>query len=773
MQGTKIVNDDIYRKSLPSGDTGLLWSISLSSVAQHAVRGMYHYLSEFQLTSALSNPHVTVSEELMESGTESTGDLVDLTGHMSQPDKTISHTKSYHRSNATTMGDSFLLDSVTVRDLEIFDGLSNANDQLKGISKLRQYQQSSGGSILAALERGGLYQLLNQCISIYGRRTLRQWLLNPLNSCAGIRARQDVIAWFLGERKHEVVSTERNGRSTTPERSTMAEVQLVRSNIQETLRRLPDIEKMLASLQFNRISPPRLRTMLLLGGRLQTLCFSEDVLGRMPTLLRQWLTKVDLQTLATTSATYAQQISLSDTAHPQKQRDTNDSTTEDVLTESLTGFFTSARENDFPALAALRSEKLEAVAKMQEELQCIRNLLRKPHLQFTSLRTGAVSQLEHLVELPIREESIVPATWLKVSSTKQVVRYHVPSVLQVQDVLYRIRDECKLAGQEAWRLFASEAKAAVYVSLRSAITILGQLDAIMSLSIVASYPGYVRPVYRDIETDTEKSGPEESDQGRRAASLTIRQARHPVLERIMSLSTSTRNTPYLPNDVHLDTSVGLPDDVIDHDRRICQIVTGPNMGGKSTYCRMVALLAIMGQIGAYLPAESAEMVVFDNILTRMGSEDDLQSGRSTFLCELTRTNTILRHATSRSLVLIDELGRGTATHDGCAIAQATLQYLVRHIRCTTLFITHFPQIATAVAGNHRDSTQSDLARHCMNTHMSYVTQRTATGDDEITFLYKLVRNSAANATLFIKLHCASTVPSLSLSFTFLVYSPCL
>jgi len=184
--------------------------------------------------------------------------------------------------------------------------------------------------------------------------------------------------------------------------------------------------------------------------------------------------------------------------------------------------------------------------------------------------------------------------------------------------------------------------------------------------------------------------------------------------------------------------------------RNISIVTGPNMGGKSTYVRMVAILAIMGQMGCYLPCESAQLVVFDSIWTRMGADDDLANGMSTFLVELDHCSRILRSVTSQSLVILDELGRGTATHDGVAVAKATLLYLVKELKCATLFVTHYPQICEVAFSQDcatLDPSPLDVTcfverqRQTVNLHMDFLLPDSSTKNrdsKDVVFLYKAI-----------------------------------
>ena len=153
--------------------------------------------------------------------------------------------------------------------------------------------------------------------------------------------------------------------------------------------------------------------------------------------------------------------------------------------------------------------------------------------------------------------------------------------------------------------------------------------------------------------------------------------RHPVVE------LSQSDTAFIPNDTNLSN----------HDAQIC-IITGPNMAGKSTYLRQVALIVLMAQIGSYVPAEAASIGIVDRIFTRIGAQDDLATGQSTFMVEMVETANILHHATPRGLIILDEIGRGTSTYDGLAIARAVVEYLHNNKRsgARTLFATHYHEL---------------------------------------------------------------------------------
>lgn len=192
--------------------------------------------------------------------------------------------------------------------------------------------------------------------------------------------------------------------------------------------------------------------------------------------------------------------------------------------------------------------------------------------------------------------------------------------------------------------------------LQKLARLVSSLDVLQSFASVSDRNGYVRPQFSKDRT------------------LSIKNSRHPVIERVM------RRGTFVANDFNMDKSCDL------------LMITGPNMGGKSTYMRQAALTAIMAQIGCFVPADEATLPVFDQIFTRIGAADDLVSGQSTFMVEMDEANYALSHATQNSLILLDEIGRGTSTYDGIAIAQAIVEYIHDHIAAKTFFSTHYHEL---------------------------------------------------------------------------------
>jgi DNA mismatch repair protein MutS len=197
---------------------------------------------------------------------------------------------------------------------------------------------------------------------------------------------------------------------------------------------------------------------------------------------------------------------------------------------------------------------------------------------------------------------------------------------------------------------------------------LAELDVFTSLAEVAVLGNYIRP---EVSND---------------AVLEIHDGRHPVVER--SLSSGER---FVPNDTIFESD------------EIIRIITGPNMSGKSTFLRQVALIVLMSQMGSFIPASSARIGLVDRIFTRIGAQDEIHAGQSTFMVEMVETANILHHATSRSLLVLDEIGRGTSTYDGLSIAWSVVEYIHNHprLRAHTLFATHYhelTQLATLLPG---------------------------------------------------------------------------
>lgn len=216
--------------------------------------------------------------------------------------------------------------------------------------------------------------------------------------------------------------------------------------------------------------------------------------------------------------------------------------------------------------------------------------------------------------------------------------------------------------------------------------VIAQLDVLLSLAKVSSDHQWIRPTFHHEHA------------------VHIEGGRHPVIEKVMKVSRYVSNDVIMPADVSV------------------LLITGPNMGGKSTFMRQLSITVVMAQMGCFVPAKVANLMVFDQIFTRIGASDDIVSGQSTFMVEMAETNYALRHATKQSLLVFDEIGRGTATYDGMALAEAIIEYIAQNIQCKSLFSTHYHELTT------------------MHERLPSVQNLQATVKEEadhITFLYKI------------------------------------
>ena len=279
-----------------------------------------------------------------------------------------------------------------------------------------------------------------------------------------------------------------------------------------------------------------------------------------------------------------------------------------------------------------------------------------------SLRVGYNRVFGYYIEVPNAQRERVPDDYARKQTLAGAERFVTPDLKEHEAIVLHAREraiarEVELLG-EATALVAGAARA-----LAEAAAGIATLDVAQSLATIAEEQHWVRP-----SVDT-------------SSTLQIVGGRHPLVERTLGPGR------FVPNDL-----------ILDDEARII-VLTGPNMAGKSTYLRQTASIVLLAQIGSYVPAEAATIGVCDRIFTRIGAHDDLSGGLSTFMVEMAETAAILRQASARSLVILDEIGRGTSTYDGVSIAQAVVEYLhdAPQLNCRTLFATHFHEL-TVLAG---------------------------------------------------------------------------
>ena len=318
-----------------------------------------------------------------------------------------------------------------------------------------------------------------------------------------------------------------------------------------------------------------------------------------------------------------------------------------------------------------------------------------------SLKVGFNKVFGYYIEVTHANTRLVPSDYIRKQTLTNAERYITPELKEYETLILNAEERilqierrlfselCQFVGGSGGRLLATAAA-------------LAELDVAAALAEVAALNGYVRPVLTD------------------DIALHIENGRHPVVEGALAEGLGAgmrRGERFVPNDTHFD------------DANLIQIITGPNMSGKSTYLRQVALITLMAQIGSFVPATAAHIGLVDRIFTRIGAHDELHAGRSTFMVEMVEAAEILNHATHRSLLVLDEIGRGTSTYDGLSLAWAIVEFLHNHPRLKprTLFATHY----------HELTGLADLLPDVANFNVAVSEE-----GGEVTFLHHIVPGGA-------------------------------
>jgi len=304
-------------------------------------------------------------------------------------------------------------------------------------------------------------------------------------------------------------------------------------------------------------------------------------------------------------------------------------------------------------------ESLREISRNSKQLIAGIETRERERTGINSLKVRFNSVFGYYIEVTRANLHLVPADYQRKQTLVNAERFSTPELKELEAKILDAEERSQTLERELFveirRAVGAEAR-----RIRQTAQALAELDVLACFAHLAAERNYRRPEF--------------SDNGE----MVIFQGRHPVIEHIM---TGEEAGHFIPNDLYLNPTSD-----------ILIIVTGPNMGGKSTYLRQTALIALMMQMGSFVPAERAKLPIFDRIFTRIGASDNLARGRSTFMVEMTETATILNTATPRSLVLLDEIGRGTATFDGLAIAWAVVEHLLMNTRARTLFATHYHEL---------------------------------------------------------------------------------
>ena len=313
--------------------------------------------------------------------------------------------------------------------------------------------------------------------------------------------------------------------------------------------------------------------------------------------------------------------------------------------------------------------------------------------EIPSLKIGYNNVFGYYIEVRNTHKDKVPAEWIRKQTLANAERYTTPRLKELEDTILNAEDKLQTLEYDVFCRIR-DTIAQELVRIQNTAKALAKLDVYASLSLVSERNHYVRPKLNE------------------KGVIDIKDGRHPVVEQMIT------NDMFIANDTYLDNG-----------SHCISIITGPNMAGKSTYMRQTALIVLMAQIGCFVPARSANIGIVDRIFTRVGASDDLASGQSTFMVEMNEVANILRNATSKSLLILDEIGRGTSTFDGLSIAWAVIEHISNRklLGAKTLFATHYHEL-TELEGK-------------MNNVNNYCIAVKECGDD-IVFLRKIVKGGA-------------------------------
>ncbi|KAK1998647.1 muts domain V [Colletotrichum falcatum] len=642
---------------LTKGSDKIVQHLSGSSTNVFGDRSRVERVPRTKTIAAEAYSHVTqfYADKLQQTPDAAASSLLERILHLPEPvticlSAMINHLKEYGLEHVFDLTKNFT--SFSARQHMLLNGTT--------LEALEVYRNATDHS-----ERGSLFWALDKTTTRFGQRLLRKWVGRPLLDVSGLEERVAAVQELVDEQssaKVDRLMTLLSGTKTDLERS------LIRIYYGKCTR--PELLSVLQTLQRIAMQYSTIKSADATG-------FTSPLISSAILSLPQILDLV---------------VSYLDKINPEAAR-----------RDDKYNFFRESEQTE-----DIEDHKMGIVAVEQSldehRSEAASSLSRKKAVDYVT-----VSGIEYLIEVNNTDLKSVPASWIKISGTKKLSRFHTPTVVRLIAERDQHREALAAACDAAFTSLLHTI-ADAYQPLRDAVSSLATLDCLLSLSRVAALPGYTKPTFLSAPTQP---------------TISITQGRHPIAEHTLS-------DPYIPFTTNLSSPSPL-----------AHLITGPNMGGKSSFVRAVALLVLLAQIGSFVPADEFSLTLADAIHVRMGARDNLAAGESTFMVEVSETARILRAATPRSLVVLDELGRGTSTHDGAAIAHAVLDHVVRENKCLTLFITHYQNLARLA-----DGIGEGLVK---NVHMRFTATRKAGteggggdaadedagADDEITFLYEV------------------------------------
>jgi DNA mismatch repair protein MutS len=474
-----------------------------------------------------------------------------------------------------------------------------------------------------------LFRALDATLTPMGKRLLRSWMLRPSINVAEIGHRLDAVEAGVKDF-------------------------IAREELRRALEGVLDVERLLSRVTLETANP-------------------RDVLALCASLNRIPLVKTALARLNTgklPSARLAELHSVLDELADLRERIEKTIVPEPPLTLADGGVIQPGLDAELDELRNLSRNSKQYIAQIEER--------ERKRTGIGSLKVKFNSVFGYYIEISKANLHHAPQDYERKQTLVNAERFTTPELKEYEA---KVLDAQEKIVEIERRLFAEmrTAIAAEAKRIRQTSLAVAEVDVLAFLAYIAQNRGYCRPQFSQAaEASAAESSSAASASAADANALEIIDGRHPVLEQLEISGVSDR---FVPNDLYLNATT-----------HSILLITGPNMGGKSTYLRQTALIVLMAQMGSFVPARSARLPITDRIFTRIGASDNLARGRSTFMVEMTETAAILNTATPRSLILLDEIGRGTSTYDGLAIAWAVIEYIHSTSRAKTLFATHYHEL---------------------------------------------------------------------------------
>ncbi|KAL6071659.1 DNA mismatch repair protein msh6 [Balamuthia mandrillaris] len=580
-----------------------------------------------------------------------------------------------------------IMDGKTLLNLEIFENNSPSSNR----------------------EEGTLWRVINHCRTPFGKRLLRQWLCYPLQNVGDIE-----------DRLNAVEDLNRDN-------------QMIQGRLATALHKLPDLERMLSRIHAGKSN---LKAFLaILDGFNQIWSMISQTKDILPTLTSKRLARLLTISSEENKALKGKRRGLFPDVGPLLEHfERAFYREEDQTSNGDKRIKIVAQEGADPVYDAALQKVRQAEQKLEDYLEETRKKLdlKKGELNYVTVRNQ-----NYLLELSSKDRAKVkklPEEFVLIAETKNVGRYSTPTRAALVHELEAAKDE--LAENDAALLERNmETFDRDFDKWSQAVSCVAELDALCSLAMTSTTAGEQMCRPRFVASPT--------------PILYVRQMTHPCIQ-------LSAGEEFIPNDLIIgdvsrlaaygdDAELKRVIEERENDRcdpeSVIMLLTGPNMGGKSTLLRQTCILVIMAQMGCYVPASACYLTAADRIFTRVGANDNIMGGQSTFMVELQETARILRHATSRSLVILDELGRGTSTFDGYSIAYAVLKDIAERVGCRTLFSTHYHALTNEVKSNSDNddptdaegASQQPIQRVSLHHMSCYIDPQRK----DVTFLYKV------------------------------------